>query len=852
MIKEQWWSLLKVLVQRYESGAAPAISAVLSVALPSGSILTRSITEMVRALSTQSGLEQEQVVQQALRALGPDQRFLNEVVMLLMARFDGVLSTLCKLQEMGVSGDPLTQIARQKIEESDHEILRQALNTLKTGVGPQLTQFDLSERDDSPLIIGDATSPSVDDPLLGQQSPRFDQLPMSAARGSVEVIEDDDLMHGPRSPEAERAIQGAPVAVPAGPREPQAGDVIGGQEWRLISMLGKGGMGSVWKATNHFDETGALKLMLPHLVSNDRLIKRFQLEIRAIKKIRHPNVVELSDWGKDRFHGKEQWYFVTDFIEGRPLNKILQEEGPLDLERAKELFIQLAEGLHAAHAEGVIHRDIKPGNIMVRSDGTPVIIDFGIARQLEDPSMTQTHERVLTLQFASPEQLYGEPVSPKSDVFSLAATLSFVLHPDPKRQRPQFEPENTPEPFHWLLETCLSYKPENRPEDMMAFVDLLKQIEFQNGTIVNFPKRPVSAQRAGLGLTPDQAFTPGASPQPSGLALISLDKELYHYHGPNSQEKLPLSEIVERIKAAPRARHLLWKKGWPNWQMWHKVTSLKEYVQSLKESATQQSSATQAITPFSKHVINVGGCEHTMIALPPGSFWMGNANVDAESDEKPRHRVTLSRGFLLGQTSLTQDLYEVVQSFNPSQYKYPNHPVERVSWLDVVRWCNALSEKQGLKPAYELKELENGKAHVVWNQLSDGYRLPTEAEWEYAARAGSNFTYAGSNRPDEVAWFGASRRREGQKTYRVSQKQANNWDFYDMSGNVWEWCWEDMRGYQATDVNNPVGTVETNYRVCRGGSNYLDARQTRCSYRMRYEVTYRSVFVGFRLARSLH
>jgi formylglycine-generating enzyme required for sulfatase activity len=231
---------------------------------------------------------------------------------------------------------------------------------------------------------------------------------------------------------------------------------------------------------------------------------------------------------------------------------------------------------------------------------------------------------------------------------------------------------------------------------------------------------------------------------------------------------------------------------------------------------------------------------------------MGNANVDAESDEKPRHRVTLSRGFLLGQTPLTQDLYEVVQSFNPSQYKYPNHPVERVSWLDVVRWCNALSEKQGLKPAYELNELENGKAHVIWNQLSDGYRLPTEAEWEYAARAGSNFTYAGSNRPDEVAWFGASRRREGQKTYRVGQKQANNWDFYDMSGNVWEWCWEDMRGYQATDVNNPVGTVETNYRVCRGGSNYLDARQTRCSYRMRYEVTYRSVFVGFRLARSLH
>ena len=90
-------------------------------------------------------------------------------------------------------------------------------------------------------------------------------------------------------------------------------------------------MGSVWKAKNHFNEMGALKLMLPHLVSNDRLIQRFQLEIRAIKKIRHPNVVELSDWGKDRLNGRTRWYFVTDFIKGKPLSKVLQEKRSLVL-----------------------------------------------------------------------------------------------------------------------------------------------------------------------------------------------------------------------------------------------------------------------------------------------------------------------------------------------------------------------------------------------------------------------------------------------------------------------------------------------------------------------------------------
>ena len=229
---------------------------------------------------------------------------------------------------------------------------------------------------------------------------------------------------------------------------------------------------------------------------------------------------------------------------------------------------------------------------------------------------------------------------------------------------------------------------------------------------------------------------------------------------------------------------------------------------------------------------------------------MGNQNIDAESDEKPRHRVNLSRGFLLGQTQLTQDLYEVVEGFNPSQFKFPNHPAERVSWSDVIKWCNKLSEREGLRPAYDIKEV-GGKLNVSWNMQSDGYRLPTEAEWEYAARAASNFNYAGSNRPDEVAWFGASRRREGQRTYRVAQKQPNGWDFYDMSGNVWEWCWEDARGYQAGEITDPVGTTGTASRVCRGGSNYLDARQTRCSYRMRYDLNYRSVFVGFRIARSL-
>ena len=854
MDKEQWWALLKRLAAKHGHESIPALSAILHVTFEADMVISQSICTMVDALSNAKGSDQSAQLKSAYMALESDRAMLPHVVSLLAARFEKVIVHLTEMHNLGVGDAALVNLARKTISESDDTSMREAFVVLQK-IGRRLKQ-----RVDQTVIEVVAPAQEANGEAAG-----FD--------------EDQDVLQRPLSPEidrmlaAQRAKQSQGQAQAQEDARPQnnegdagngyanAGDIIGGQDWELLDLLGRGGMGSVWRAKNHFGELGALKLMLPHLVSNDRLIQRFQLEIRAIKKIRHPNVVAMSDWGRDRRQERARWYFVTDFIQGKPLSKMLQDRRELGLEELKEMFIQIALGLHAAHAEGVIHRDIKPGNIMIRSDGSPVIIDFGIARQLEDPSMTQTHERVLTLQFASPEQLYGEPVGPQSDVFSLAATLGFCFSPDPKRQRPQFEPDKVPEAFHYILEKSLSYKAEHRPQDMEEFANLLKQVEFNNGVIVNFPRRSDPTGAVGLaGLSDDHAFVPGQSAQPNqaklkdpgpSIELSSLRDEVFHYHGPEGQQKLPLHQIVELIKASPRGRHLVWKKGWSEWRPWFKLKILKDYVQALKESQTQQVNSA-SLAPFSKHTISVQGQDYTMVALPPGSFWMGNQNVDAESDEKPRHRVTITRGFMIGDSQLTQEFFEAVGGHNPSQYKQTGHPVERVSWLDVIRWCNQLSEQQGLKPAYTI--MSGGEADlpkVLWNQLTDGYRLPTEAEWEYAARAGANFTYAGSNRPDEVAWFGSSRRREGQRTYQVKGKQPNGWGLYDMSGNIWEWCWGDMREYTTEDVTDPIGSTDTGYSICRGGSNYLDARQTRCSYRMRYATSYRSLFVGFRLVRTL-
>jgi serine/threonine protein kinase len=250
------------------------------------------------------------------------------------------------------------------------------------------------------------------------------------------------------------------------------GEQIGAQNWILKECIGIGGMGSVWKVENHFGETGALKVMNHNIGQSDQFIARFHLEIRSLKKLDHPNIVKLLDWGCDTSHGHALWFFVTEFIHGQSLSQLIKSEEKLDHDTIYQIFLELSHGLKVAHNQGIIHRDIKPSNIMLSDDKKPTLIDFGIARRSKDPSITQTNERLLTLRFASPEQMYGDPVSHASDIFSLAATISECLIGKPQKTRPKFTPELIPTRFHKVLEVALHYEAEKRPQNMEAFIDL--------------------------------------------------------------------------------------------------------------------------------------------------------------------------------------------------------------------------------------------------------------------------------------------------------------------------------------------------------------------------------------------
>jgi len=229
-----------------------------------------------------------------------------------------------------------------------------------------------------------------------------------------------------------------------------------------------------------------------------------------------------------------------------------------------------------------------------------------------------------------------------------------------------------------------------------------------------------------------------------------------------------------------------------------------------------------------------------------GTFEMGDTFVDDDGDEKPVHSVTVS-SFYIGKYEVTQREWKEIMGSNPSDFKGDNLPVEKVSWHDAIRFCNKKSKIEGLTPCYS-----GSGSNVSCNFSANGYRLITEAEWEYAARGGSKsrgYKYSGSSNPDEVVWY---RDNSGSKTHQGGRKKANELGLHDMSGNVWEWCWDwyDEGYYRNSPSNNPKGPSSGNDRVLRGGYWGDDTWYVRCTDRFRGNPGVSYSGNGFRYART--
>jgi formylglycine-generating enzyme len=271
-----------------------------------------------------------------------------------------------------------------------------------------------------------------------------------------------------------------------------------------------------------------------------------------------------------------------------------------------------------------------------------------------------------------------------------------------------------------------------------------------------------------------------------------------------------------------------------------------------------------------------------MAFIPSGTFLMGSpATEEKRFEDEPQFPVTIPRGFYMGKHQVTQELYQSVMGKNPSRFiNFPEdgeeqakRPVEQVSWFDALVFCNKLSLRHGLMPVYSIKGSTDpadwGKvpagtwnattcqyditgdvaawAAVAVNDRANGYRLPTEAEWEYACRAGTTTAYnTGEEINHDSKWYAGN---SGSKTHEVCRKMPNDWGLHDMHGNVWEWCWDGYNGYadMAADTKGMNGGL---YRAARGGGWYDLAQFVRSACRAGTYPWDAHSNLGFRLVRS--
>ncbi len=588
----------------------------------------------------------------------------------------------------------------------------------------------------------------------------------------------------------------------------------------LEERVGHGGMGVVWRAMDReFEEEVALKF-LPEVLGADELAQvDIQQEAKVLRRLAHPGIVRLHDLHRDG----DLLFLAMELLEGQDLRRLLarrrREGGSLAASEALWVLEQVAPALDYAHGEGVWHRDLKPGNLLLTGKpGTPLgsagervkVADFGIAF-VASSSYTQLTGRSHasgTLPYMAPEVLLGAPPSPRSDVYGLGATLFELVRGVPPFWQGDIGRQITDVPAPPLRSgrdsldaaaaAALAKEPAERPASAGALLALAEGKELANVA----PRVPRVAVPP-----PSRVAVPGTCP--SCGAANPGDARFCRSCGAGLRMACPHCGSAElagvpfcgRCGAALQAPE--GGKAPEGWEVVEAEPAYQGWAHKVRDPRTGI----------------------VFLLVEPGTFRMGSPDGEAgcDDDEGPVHEVQITRPFYLGETQVTQAQWQLVMGGNPSHEEGDDLPVETVSWDEAMEFCR--------------------KA---------GYRLPTEAEWEYACRAGSTTRFSfgdDEHRLGEYAWYEDN---SSLRTHPVGQKKPNVWGFHDMHGNVWEWCadWYEPGYYAQSPGRDPQGPSPGNWCVQRGGSWDDNPWYCRSAGRGSDDPTARPDFSGFRVART--
>jgi len=554
--------------------------------------------------------------------------------------------------------------------------------------------------------------------------------------------------------------------------------------YTLKRFLGRGGMAEVWYAENNLGKPAAIKIMLAKFKGEKQVVDRFEIEAKAMVRLSHPNIREVFDYGE--YEGLP--FIIMEYLDGEDLGQLMIKRSRHSEKDLEQWWRQSLSALAHTHERGIIHRDIKPSNIFLQKNGQIKILDFGIAKIKDEISHTRTGQGLGTVLYMSPEQI-SDPkrVSPSTDIYSLGMTFASLL-----RGEPALDLTEDDSTFNIQLKIT-------KGDINLSGINDVWRARLLPALNITAVDRPSAST---LLLTPEQPSNPGFS---NGDDTIIEDPEIKN---PNTES--PGSEHPLATNNKPPSPKYLFPLLIGIGVLIVGFLFYKMYGGFLYSLITYTES--------------VDGVSFKMVAIPGGTFSMGSNN--GSSDEQPVLNVSLS-AYYMGETEVTQALWQAVMGTNPSYHKDCDQcPVEQVSWDDAQRFIRNLNQLTGKR-----------------------YRLPTEAEWEYAAKGGQSYTYSGSNVIKEVAWYDGNSKGE---THPVKQKRANGYGLFDMTGNVWEWCadWYAADYYSKSHDKNPEGPSTGNRQVLRGGSWDYSSEGCRVANRSGNNPSYSSIDDGLRLAVS--
>jgi len=691
-------------------------------------------------------------------------------------------------------------------------------------------------------------------------------------------------------------------------------------EHEILEPIGKGGMGEVFRARHrHLERDEAVKVVASERLDSPEAVARFEQEAKAAAKLMHENIVATYDAGQQ----EGVHYLAMEYVDGRDLSQIVDNEGPLSVEQAIDYVIQAARGLAYAHQRGIIHRDIKPSNLLLAIDDQPSavggeegapqsaiikILDMGLARLTEDvlraargeetERLTKTGQLMGTLDYMSPEQAEDfQAADQRSDIYSLGCTLHKLLTGDPvydadtsmrrllaHRDAPipslRECGRNIPTELDAVFQKMVAKNPNDRYQSMDELITALTASRTpappvivasgpprhrrSRSTAVSKLKKPDIGRWAEIARSWPVVQTALRHRRVTAIAVgvvaafFLMAAVVLTFRTPMGEIEVVLDEGVAdsvEIVLTRGGKELIicrvdqWTirlvegeyrvdvKGRENrFEIAENTVRVVRGEKAIvKVSVAEKPTETPALakSPFNaeqgkrhqqewaRHLgmpvemTNSIGMKLTLI--PPGEFMMGSPeSEEGRSDNEYQHRVRITNAFYIGVYEVTQAEYEKVMGSNPSKFSaVAGHdtnrfPVEMVSWEDAVEFCRKLSALPGK---------ERG---------SRVYRLPTEAEWEYACRAGTSSTFCfGDSLTSTMANingenpYGATVQGPNlQRTTGVGSYKPNAWGVHDMHGNVWEWCrgWYDDDYYRNSPVEDPPGPSQGTLRVMRGGT----------------------------------